>query len=129
MFGEPIRSGLFEGNDILYDVDTDSSFYNDAYGCVENGAALIRSQHMGEGSLGPEYTQYQGLGIMDTIKALAPYAGKIIGTIGTHFLEKNKEKNKLDNLERIENRDFIKRAILQETDPARKQELIDRLKY
>jgi hypothetical protein len=124
MFIEGTRSGLFEDNDIYYNAEYDDAFYNDAFPCIEAGASVIRKNHMGEGHHSSTY----GSGIFDTLKALAPFAAKAVGTLGSHLLEGSKKKRELENEERKENQAQIRRMIQNETDPKVRAELLESLR-
>lgn len=125
MFIEGTRSGLFEDNDIYYNAEYDDAFYNDAFPCIEAGASVIRKNHMGEGH---QSSSIRGSGIFDTLKALAPFAAKAVGTLGSHLLEGSKKKRELENEERKENQAQIRRMIQNETDPKVRAELLESLR-
>lgn len=137
MFIEGTRSGLFEDNDIYYNAEYDDAFYNDAFPCIEAGASVIRKNHMGEGhhhhhrtygSASSTSSSTRGSGIFDTLKALAPFAAKAVGTLGSHLLEGSKKKRELENEERKENQAQIRRMIQNETDPKVRAELLESLR-
>lgn len=149
MFIEGTRSGLFEDNDIYYNAEYDDAFYNDAFPCIEAGASVIRKNHMGEGhhhhrtsstygsasstrgsasSTRGSASSTRGSGIFDTLKALAPFAAKAVGTLGSHLLEGSKKKRELENEERKENQAQIRRMIQNETDPKVRAELLESLR-
>jgi hypothetical protein len=81
MFELLIEPGLFEGNDILYNIDNDPG---------------IRS------SVFPEYI---GSGIMDTIIALAPLASKAFGTWS------DRSKANRESAEKEKERDFLREIV------------------
>lgn len=124
MFDEPIKGGLFEGSDIYYNYNEDRSYYNDAYSNISVGDEAMERNYIGKGKRKGK----KGGGFFDIVKAVAPFAAKALGSVGSHLLDKSKKAYELSNAERTENQAYLKKLIAQETDPEKRMELIDRLR-